>query len=109
MVQVPSIDADLEVPRARRRVGGFDDGDTVKVDVRDLSLLPSPSTVGELLSTSTTDMGDVLSKELSAEALSSSSSLGIAEVRSVPLESKGFQRGRNRIRFGFLLSGLFNA
>ena len=47
MVQVPSIDADLEVPRARRRVGGLGDGDTVDVVVRGLSLLSLLATVGE--------------------------------------------------------------
>ena len=92
MVQVPSIDADL---RVRRRVRGLDDGDTVEVDVRDrdLSFLPSLSTVGELLSTSTTDVRDVLSNELSAGALSSSSSLRIAGVCSVLLESKDSKEG----------------
>ena len=74
MVQVPSIVADLEVPRVRRRVGGLDDGDTVVVVVRDLSLLSLPSTVKGILSTSIDDVGDVLSNELSVGALSSSSS-----------------------------------
>ena len=80
---MPSTDADLEVLRARRRVGGFGDGNTVDIVVRGLSFLPSPSTLGELLSTSTAKDGDVLLSELSAGALfSPSPSLWVSEVRS---------------------------
>ena len=76
MVQVPSIDADLEVPQARR------DESEASVMVILLMLLfvvsaffPLFPLLWEgLLSTSTVDVGDVLSNELSAGAFSSSSS-----------------------------------
>ena len=77
------------VLQGRRRVGDFIIGDAIKVVVRVLILLPSLATLGEMLSTSITDMGDILSKELSAGAFtSSSSSSWVPEVRPVSPKNK---------------------